>query len=547
MDNSLKNSDKNQILEYLRNLEKRISKIETQLNIGSPIKSPEPADLDQLFSNRTTISSDALEFQIGQYWFAKAGIVALAIGVVFLLTLQYQNLPSVLPSFLGYIIVVIIWALSHYLRKSFSLISRYLFGGGLLLLYFATLRLHFFTEQPAIQNRNILIWILLVISIINLLIAMRRKSVYLSGYSITLAYFTAALVDQPVFLFTLVVLFCTFVVYLKFKFNWTGLLNYAIGITYFIHLIWFINNPFLGNKLQLATTPEINLIFLLIYATIFVLGNLFRTDNQSEDSNVIINTFLNCAGCYGLFLLITITTFKAHIGLYHFIASFMFLGFSIFFWIREKSKYQTFFYAILGYTALSVAIITQFPIPDFFIWLSWQTLIVVTTAILFRSKFIVLANFIIFIIIFGSYLFLAGKADIISLSFGVVALLSARVMNWQKDRLELKTEYMRDAYLISAFFIGPYALYHAVPNEYVSLAWVGVAIFYYIMSVVINNKKYRWMALFTLLLTVIYIFIIGTIKLEPLYRIISFLVLGSVLIIISLFYTRMRLKLSQEE
>ena len=546
MEDFFKNTDQNQILRYLKNLDRRITRIETRLNLKTEDESHEAAEFGQTLSNKLSATPDALEFQIGQFWFAKAGIVALAIGIVFLLTLQYQNLPPALPSILGYFLVVSIWGLSHYLRKSFLLISKYLFGGGVLLLYFATLRLHFFTNQPAIADRNILIWILFVISIVNLLISVRRKSIYLCGFSITMAYFTAIIVGQPIFMFMIIASISSFVIYLKSQYKWTGLLNYEIVLTYFTHFIWFINNPFLGNKIQFVTSPEFNLVFLLVYATIYVSGNSFRVDKQTEDFAVISSSFLNCMCFFGLFLLETITKFQSHIGTYNFILSILFIGFSIFFWIREKSKYQTFFYAILGYTALSVAIITQFPKPDFFIWLSWQTLLVVSTAILFRSKFIVLANFIIFLIIFISYLFLAGKADIISLSFGIVALLSARIMNWQKNRLELKTEYMRDAYLVTAFFIGPYALYHAVPNEYVILSWVAVAIFYYIMSVVINNKKYRWMALFTLLLTVIYIFIIGTIKLEPIYRIISFLVLGIVLIIISLFYTRMRIKTDSE-
>jgi uncharacterized membrane protein len=50
------------------------------------------------------------------------------------------------------------------------------------------------------------------------------------------------------------------------------------------------------------------------------------------------------------------------------------------------------------------------------------------------------------------------------------------------------------------------------------------------------------MALMTLVLTVLYVFIIGIIQLEPILRIISFLVLGTVLVIVSLVYTRIRTK-----
>ena len=195
-----------------------------------------------------------------------------------------------------------------------------------------------------------------------------------------------------------------------------------------------------------------------------------------------------------------------------------------------------------GYTALSVAIIAGFKTPDFFIWLCWQSLLVVSTAVWFRSKFIVVTNFIIYTIIFVAYLFLAGTVSITSISFGVVALLSARILKWQQQRLELKTEMMRNAYLVAAFFIIPYALYNTLPKEFVSLSWLCVAIVYYIISLILENMKYRWMALLTFLATALYLLITGITKLEPVFYIISFLVLGVVLLAVSFIYARAKIK-----
>ncbi|MEJ2050772.1 MAG: hypothetical protein P8Y60_13215 [Calditrichota bacterium] len=331
-------------------------------------------------------------------------------------------------------------------------------------------------------------------------------------------------------------------VYLKLKYKWEGLFIYGIILTYFFHLIWFINNPFLGNRIQLVSSPGINTYFILLYAIIFALGNLLRSKEILENNFVIISTFLNSFGAYSLYFLITITKFSSHLVFSHLLASIVFLSLAIIFWTKEKSKFSTFFFAILGYSALSVAIITQFKLPNYFVWLCWQSLLVVTTALWFRSKIIVVANFVIFVIIFLAYIMISIHVGLVSISFGVVALLSARIMNWQRHRLELKTELMRNAYLFMAFVAIPYALYHSLPGRYISLSWVAVAIFYYLLSLVLKNKKYRWMALFTLLLSILYIFVIGIIKLEPVYRIVSFIVLGIVLIIISIAYAKIRAK-----
>ncbi len=288
--------------------------------------------------------------------------------------------------------------------------------------------------------------------------------------------------------------------------------------------------------------PYINILFLLIYAVIFSLGNLLREKSQPEDGKIVISTILNCLGAYGLYLIITISEFKDVLPVSHLLSSIVFLSLSILFWVKEKSKYSTFFYALLGYFALSVAIIAQFNVPNFFVWLCWQSLLVVSTALWFRSKIIIVANFVIYLGLFIAYLILAGKISLVSLSFGVVALLSARIMNWQKDKLELKTEIMRIAYLTSAFFIFPYSLFHIVASEYVALSWIGVALFYYFMSRLLNNKKYRWMALLTLILTVLYVLIIGITMLDPSYRIVSFIALGIVLIVTSILYTKFKSK-----
>jgi hypothetical protein len=143
------------------------------------------------------------------------------------------------------------------------------------------------------------------------------------------------------------------------------------------------------------------------------------------------------------------------------------------------------------------------------------------------------------VIVLG-YVFVAERESGISVGFGIVALLSARMLNWQKDRLELKIELMRNAYLLSAFVIFLYALYHLVPGTYVGLAWVGLALFYYVMNLIVRSQKFRRMGHVTLLLTTLYLVIVGTSRFEPIYRVLSFLVLGTVLLIVSLVFTRPR-------
>jgi hypothetical protein len=306
--------------------------------------------------------------------------------------------------------------------------------------------------------------------------------------------------------------------------------------------MWFINNPIIGNQLELQTNVPYNLFFILLYQIIFTIA--FVADKKYEEHLPTgISILLNTSGGYGIFLLITILSTPALGQVYHLIASIILIGFAILFYIQKSSKVATFFYAMTGYSALSIAIILQFDKPDFFTWLCWQSLIVVSTAVWFKSKFIIVANFIIFLIIFLVFLALSATTSIISLSFGIVALLSARILNWKKDKLELKTEQMRNAYLLTAFLIIPYSLYNMMPSGYVAFSWIIVAILYYIFSLILKNVKYRYMSLATFLLTVIYVFVLGIMSEETVFKILSFLVLGAALIILSIIYSRNRNKI----
>ena len=55
-------------------------------------------------------------------------------------------------------------------------------------------------------------------------------------------------------------------------------------------------------------------------------------------------------------------------------------------------------------------------------------------------------------------------------------------------------------------------------------------------------RKHKWLILSALFLTVLYVFLVEMTKLEPVFRVVSFLILAVILIIISTVYSRMRTK-----
>jgi len=543
MDSSSNNVTGKEILQHLKSIESRISKIENYLDLH-PSPTEEGIEAEPIITKKKTETDEELEFRIGQFWFAKLGIFVLLVGWLIGNSLPFENLNQVIPVVIGFLVGLLVIATSYFLKKKFPHISGWVLGSGFIIIYIASLRLHFFSSTPLLIDIIPVLIIVYIVSFVLIITGIKWSSPYITALGFSVGYLSALLGDYSLLIFSTITLLAIQSSYLKVKFNWIELLNFTIVLSYLVHLIWFINNPLLGNQLELQTSELFNLIFILLYQIIFTLA-YFTDKKYDEHLPAAISILIITSMGYGLFLLITILSTPSLGQVYHLLASIIFIGFAILFFTKKSSRIATFYYAMTGYAALSIAIILQFDKPDFFMWLCWQSLIVVSTAVWFRSKFIIVANFFIFLLIFLAFLVLSGATSSISLSFGIVALLSARILNWKKDQLELKTEQMRNAYLLTALLIIPYSLYHMVPSGFVAFSWIAVAILYYILSRLLKIVKYRYMSLATFLLTVVYVFVLGITSEETIYKILSFLVLGAALIILSIIYTRNRNKSSK--
>ena len=83
-----------------------------------------------------------------------------------------------------------------------------------------------------------------------------------------------------------------------------------------------------------------------------------------------------------------------------------------------------------------------------------------------------------------------------------------------------------------------YSLQQAVPDKYITLSWTIAAALYLVMSMVLHNKKYRWMAIFTFIATAIYLFMVDLANLQVGYRVLAFLFLAIISLAASVYYTK---------
>lgn len=532
----------------IASLEARMSRIEERLGIGSagagrPVEARGgaiPAALQPVDFEAVRPTQD-LEFAVGQNGFSLAGILVLTLGAGFVISLPFPGMPPGTPGAAGLALGAGLMVLAHVWRSSFALVSGYLRGASIVLLYIATMRLYFpashgVLDAGGLPGRSVLIAALAGC----IAFALWRGSAWLTTLGFSLGFLSALMVGGAAFALPVIVALAIAGVIISHLRHWPAFGVALIPLGYATLILWVIGNPLDGGPLRFATTPVFAPALFLLLALAFAAAMLVRRGNTAEDGISNTSALLNCALGYAGFVVHTAAAFPKAFAPAHGAASVLFLGLAILFWVRERSRVATFLYAMTGYVAMSLAILKATAMPAVFVWLSLQSLVVVATAIWFRSRFIVVANFIIFAAIVLGYVVVADRENGISIGFGIVALLTARLLNWQKGRLELRTEAMRNAYLAGAFAIFPYALHHLVAPGYVALSWIGLAVLYYGLNLIVNNPKYRWMAHATLGLTTAYLALASGSRIAPVHRIVSFLALGTVLLAVSLIFTRVR-------
>lgn len=541
-------TEESALADRVSRLEERVVQLETRYNgtgnmpAARPSADREAPDREAGPSAAGPRTEDDMELAVGQDWFARVGILALAAGGGFMLTQPYPNVHPALPTAVGLLFAAAAFGITRVLARSFDIVSSCLRVAAMALLYFAVLRLFFFGAPPALGTDSYFGRGILVLAVaINLTIGLRRGSPWLTGLALMMGYVTALAIGSGWFVLGTLLALSTASVTISVSRNWPGIVLAGIVLTFGTYLTWAITHAASGAS-RLATEPVLAPAFALATVFVFAVAPLFRRTVTDETPLENINALVNCGLGYGSFLIHTAAAFGTVFAPAHAAASVLLLGLAVLFWTRQHSYVSTFFYAMTGYAALSMAILKVSSTPNVFVWLSLQSMLVVATAIWFRSRFIVVANFIIYVAVVLAYIAVNQRETGISLGFGIVALVSARLLNWQKHRLELKTELMRNAYLLSAFVVFPYALYHLLAGRYVALAWMGLALIYYLLNLVVRNQKHRWMGHATLMLTALYLVIVGSRQFEPVFRVISFLMLGTVLLIVSFSFTRLRLR-----
>lgn len=535
------------IREEIRQLKNRINLIEAVLDIQE-WKSTQPATAvpeqpeDDFELNFTSESGNSVEFRMGEYGMAWLGNIVLLFGIAFLVQYLQNSGYPLFAALTGFVSVAAIYAGCYFTRTAYAYLSKLFEYTGHLLVFFMVLWLHFFQSEPLIKNNTVALAILIATLGVLFYLSFRRKSQLMAGMVLIMILISGIISNSVRVAPAMTSIAALLAVVLYYRFGWLKLVFAFIFLIWLAHLNWLLNNPFGGNNPEFIPSPGTGYLYLLACGFIFSLPALIPKKENISDEFLITAVIWNGLGFSALLALTSVTYLSNnYVPVFAAISVFC-LAYAIILRSKSTLKILASIYALYGFLAMSVSFYGIMQLPEAYMLLAIQSLLVVSMALWFRSRFIVVMNTILFALLLAFYLTDESRFNSINFAFMLVAFVTARVINWKKERLKIKTELIRNLYLIFGFTMTLIAFSHVFPSSFISVSWIIAAILFFMAGRLIKNIKYRWLAIASLVAAAFRLILIDMSNVDIGFRVLVFLFMAIISIAVSVLYTKYLIK-----
>lgn len=538
----LSRDDVDKILIRLDVLEHRIKLLESgsrKAMVVQPIEEKESEDEDGVeFSDLNISISSIFETKLGEYGLAWLGNIVLFFAIAFLWQYFNDQGKPLISLIVGLVSVSGVFILSRNFRKNFGYMSRMFNLFGFLILYFILLRLHFYTDKPLLGSEPFAILILLILVGYQFYLAVKKQSTAMVKIAFSLALITAFVSDATQVFFPITMISAGLAVYLFWKYGWWKSMIYFLCLSYLVYLVWLLKDHVWLSKSPDDLTFHFAFVYFSLTTAVYSLVAFRKPDTSYPDHTILMTILFSGMGYSVLMLSLVLLRFpKAYIPFFMVISIYSII-YSILLKLYSPWKYSPALYALFGFFAISVTINGIYHFPDSFLLLISQSFLVLVLALWYRSHIITLINTFLLLFLAIGYYAISGELNTVNFSIPVVAFLSARLINWQKERLNIKTDFIRNIYLLTLFFSLLFATYKGLPAQYITVTWLVIAGLYFGLSIMIKSIKYRWMGMANLLVSAFYLFLVDMAKTDLIFRILAFLAFAIISIGISAYYVK---------
>lgn len=256
-------------------LESRIARLEASgvQPIPSPVAPPVPAVAPPV---APAPGRRDLEAHLGTYWLSRVGIVALIIGIAYLITYHFGELGILARVAAGYLLSAGLAAFGLWLARRYLLFGRIVFGGGLALAYFVTYALHFIPAVRVIDSQ-VLALVLLALLVVGIVaIAQRMHSETVAGVALFLGLHTGMLSDVTAFTLLSTSLLAGGALFFLIKNRWVIVPLSSLVAVYTTHVAWALRADSLQPGGPDGERLVLSLGFLALYFLLFSVALLAR-------------------------------------------------------------------------------------------------------------------------------------------------------------------------------------------------------------------------------------------------------------------------------
>ncbi|HYH98900.1 DUF2339 domain-containing protein [Hyalangium sp.] len=540
-----------ELRERVRKLETLVATLEErlhQLEVKGPAEAPAPAappvPLPPATASPAPTERADLEAHLGTYWLSRVGIVALITGLAYLITWRFGELGMFARVGLGYLLSAGLGAFGLWLSRRYSLFGRILFGGGLALAYFVTYALHFIPSVRVIDSQALALVLLagLVVGIV--VIAHRMHSETVAGIALFLGLHTGMLSDITAFTLLSTTLLAAGALFFLVQNRWVIVPLSSLVAVYSTHVNWALRS---GHVAPGAPDPErllLSLSFLAVYFLLFSVALLARPRELSVRASLSF-AMLNWVGLVGLGAYEVerrsepdLFPFFLIIALAHGVAAAV---------ARWRQAPPALLHTYLSLCAITLALALPTHYSGTALVASWLVTGAVTGLAARGTPSPVLrwVSVGILFVGLGATWFIASRPPVLYVVAFACFLLVERSgelrSTWLPPPDSLQTQGLLKALcaagagLALVWLVGQW-----MPPGLTTLGWVVAAFGMFAVGFALRERRYRLAGLGVLALALGRLLIVDLARLPIGQRVITFILLGVMLLVISYTYTRLR-------
>jgi uncharacterized membrane protein len=536
----------NELRERVRRLESQVASLESRLQrleaAQAPVAAPRvpPPEAPAAVPAAPAAHRD-LEAHLGTYWLSRVGIVALITGIAYLITYRFGELGVLARVGLGYLLSAGLGAFGLWLSRRHALFGRIVFGGGLALAYFVTYALHFIPSVRVIDSQTLALVLLAGFVIGIVVIAQRMHSETVAGIALFLGLHTGMLSDITAFTLLSTSMLAAGALFFLVKNRWVIVPLSSLVAVYSTHVVWALRHDGVAPG---AERLPLSLGFLALYFLLFSVALLARPGELSVRVCLAFG-LLNWVGVVGLGGFEVASHSEARVFTFFLVVALAHGATAAV--ARWRQAPEALFHAYLSMSSTTLAMAMPARYSTAALVASWLATGTVTGLAARATASPVLRWVgvgILFVGLGAAQLNVALPPLLFAGAFGCFVLVerSAHVrLAWLPPPEPLLAQRRLQglcalgAGLALVWLVGEW-----MPAGFATLGWVVAAFGLFAVGFALHERNYRLAGLVGLGLALGRLLIVDLARLPINQRVITFILIGVILLVISYTYTRLR-------